>query len=60
MDELLSRDPNVNAHDPRFGTALTTAARHGEVELMKTLVGMGADWTLGGLDIGLVVPLPLC
>ncbi|KAH6699782.1 ankyrin repeat-containing domain protein [Leptodontidium sp. MPI-SDFR-AT-0119] len=46
VDDLLARGADVNAYDPRFGTALAAAARRGEVEMMKKLVERGADHTL--------------
>src|SRR5215472_1854805 len=53
-DRLLDAGADVNAHDPRFGTALSAAARWGRVELMKKLVERGADPTLTGEKYGLV------
>jgi ankyrin repeat protein len=54
VDRLLARGADVNAHDPRFGTALSAAARSGRLELMKKLVEKGADPTLTGEKYGLV------
>jgi len=53
-DRLLDLGADANAHDLRFGTALSAAARHSRVELMKKLVEKGADTTLAGEKYGLV------
>jgi len=52
---LLDDGADVNAHDSRFGTALTAASCHGELEMMKRLVEMGANPSLAGRKYGLVV-----
>ncbi len=52
INKLLDEGAEVNAHDPRFGTALSAVARRGKVALMKTLVGKGADLSLGGEKYG--------
>lgn len=58
IDRLLNLGADVNAHDPRFGTALSSAARCGRVELVRKLVERGADPTLAGEKFGLVVLPP--
>ena len=52
VDRLLDAGADVNAHDSRFGTALSAAAIWGNVELMKKLVEKGADPTLAGEEYG--------
>jgi ankyrin repeat protein len=54
VDRLLDLGADVNAHDPRFGTALSAAARWDRVELMKKLVAKGADVTLAGQKWGYI------
>jgi ankyrin repeat protein len=40
IDRLLNAGADVNAHAPRFGTALTTAAAHSEIYLLKKLLNV--------------------
>jgi len=58
VDRLLDLGADVNAHDPRFGTALSSAARWSTVELVRKLVEKGADPTLAGEKSGSVVSTP--
>lgn len=58
IDRLLEAGADVNAHDPRFGTALTKAASLGDVDIMKKLLERGADLTLAGEKYGLVTETP--
>jgi ankyrin repeat protein len=59
VDRFIELGVNVNAHDPRFGTALSTAARKGSIDLVKKLVEKGADYTLAGERFGQVPPSPV-
>lgn len=52
IDPLLDACADVNAHDPQFGTALTTAAASGKIDLMKKLLERGADPHLSGEKFG--------
>jgi ankyrin repeat protein len=54
IDPLLDAGADVNANDPRFGTALTTAAAGGKIDLLKKLLERGADPHLSGEKFGLV------
>jgi ankyrin repeat protein len=56
VDRLLDAGAEVNAHDARFGTALSTASRWGRLDVMKNLVERGADYTLGCEKYGQVWP----
>jgi ankyrin repeat protein len=58
VDRLLEAGADVNAHDPRFGTALTAAAFRGGVDTMKKLLERGADLALAGEKYGLVTDTP--
>jgi ankyrin repeat protein len=49
---LLEAGVDINAHDPRFGTALTSTARYGSFAAVKYLLDRGADPTLGGGKYG--------
>lgn len=51
-DRLLALGADVNAYDPRHGTALEAAARRGDVDMMKKLVARGADITLASEEYG--------
>ena len=53
-DRLLELGADVNAHDPRFGTALTAATRWSREGIMKKLLEKGADPTLAGERFGYV------
>lgn len=52
VDQLLARGADVNANDPRFGTALSAASRRGSLETMKKLIDKGADITSPGDKYG--------
>jgi len=58
VDRLLEAGADVNAHHPRFGTALTAAAFWGHVGVIKALIERGADLTLAGEKYGLVAETP--
>lgn len=58
IDRLLEAGADANAHDPRFGTALTAAAFWGDVDNMKKLLERGADLALAGEKYGLVTDKP--
>jgi len=53
-DRLLALGADINAYDPRHGTALEAAARRGDVDLMKKFVARGADITLASEEYGSV------
>jgi ankyrin repeat protein len=52
VDRLLDAGADINAHDSRFGTALTTAAKWGDISLMKKLLEHDADPHLAGEKFG--------
>jgi ankyrin repeat domain-containing protein 50 len=54
VDRFLDADADFNAHDARFGTAFSSAARWGRVDLLKKLFERGADFALGGEKYGQV------
>ena len=54
VDRFLNAGADVNAHDSRFGTALSCAAPIGRVDILKKLVEKGADYTLGDGKYGQV------
>jgi ankyrin repeat protein len=52
IDTLLDAGADVNANDPRFGTALTEAARMEDTVWAKKLLERGADPVLSGGSLG--------
>jgi ankyrin repeat protein len=52
IDRILDACTDINAHDPRFGTALTTAAEFGYTSIMRKLLERGAYPDLGGGKYG--------
>jgi ankyrin repeat protein len=52
VDRLLDAGADVNAYDPRFGTAMLSVARWNRVEIMKKLAEKGAGYTLGDEKYG--------
>lgn len=54
IDLILDAGADVNAHDPRFGTALTTAAADDETDIIKKLLELGVDPHLSSEKSGLV------
>lgn len=52
IDTLLDIGADINAHDPRFGTALISTARYGSFSAVKYLLDRGADPSLGGGKYG--------
>src|SRR5204862_7926746 len=54
FDTLLDAGADVNAHDPRFGTALIPAANYGNGMYLTKLLERGANPHLVGGKYGLV------
>jgi ankyrin repeat protein len=52
IDLLLDAGADINAHDPRFGTALTAAADYPIPDYVEKLLARGADPSLVGGKYG--------